>query len=209
MNIFRRDRRTASVSNLVTEQLTRLGIEKRVRQHLALRVWAEVVGPQVAAATEPDRVQDGVLFIATKSAVWAHELTFYKTDILRRLNYKLQERPGSEPIITDLRFLNRGTRKQPAAPIRPALAPRREELEDVDLSRREMEAIDQSIATIAAPDLKERVRAARIAAARLQTWRLDNGWGPCARCGELCPPKTDQPGEIDCARCRIQRNQGR
>jgi hypothetical protein len=209
MAIVRRYNRTAPVGNLITEQLARLGIENRVRQHMAPRVWAELVGPQVAGATEVEKVQDGVLYISTKSATWASELTFYKNDILRRLNDKLQSSRNSPPVIVDIRFLNRGTHRKTSEDERPPNKPTAEELDDVDLSPRELQAIQASIAGIGDSVLKEKMRSARIASAKLQTWRLDNGWGACPNCGELCPPKYPVTGELDCARCRIARNRRR
>ncbi len=50
-----------------------LQIANKIREHTAPLVWAEVVGPQVAGATEVIGVRDGVLLISTKSAVWSHE----------------------------------------------------------------------------------------------------------------------------------------
>lgn len=200
------------MGGLVTDQLARLGIETRVRQHMAPRVWAELVGPQVASATEVEKVKDGVLYVCAKSATWASELTFYKADILRRLNEKLT---GSarlaerEPVITDIRFLNRGVRGRKIGEDIPALRPTADELDDVDLSPAEIATIDAGIAGIQDEALRERVRNARLAAARLRTWRLDNGWGLCEVCGELSPPAPPYEGQVDCPRCRIQWYAGR
>ena len=201
----------------MTEHLARLGMENRVRQHIAPLVWAELMGPQVAAATEVEKVQDGVLYVCAKSATWASELTFYKADMLRRLNERLtgsRRLAESEPVITDIRFLNRGPRrKQGTNDIRIALAPTSEELDDMDLSPREAATIETSIAGIGDHSLRERMRKTRITAAKLQTWRLDNGWGPCPNCGELAPPRQNSTdtfdGRVDCPRCRIAWNLGR
>jgi predicted nucleic acid-binding Zn ribbon protein len=202
----RRDRAKA-LGGLLDSQLTRLGFADKVREHTAPLVWAEMVGPQVAAATEVDRVRDGVLYVSTRSATWAHELTFYKTDILRRIN----DRVGAsrQPVITDIRFQNRGMRRKREGEKPPPLHPTAEELADVDLSPREMEMIEESIGVIADETLRERVRRARRSEARLRTWRLDNGWGPCSECGDLAPPHFPYDGTVDCARCRIAWNLGR
>ena len=87
----RRDRAKA-LAGLLDGQLARLGFADKVREHTAPLIWAEMVGPQVAAATEVDRVKDGVLYVSTRSATWAHELTFYKADILRRINERVGAR---------------------------------------------------------------------------------------------------------------------
>lgn len=204
----RRYNRTAAVGGLVTEQLARLGIEGRVRQHLAPLVWAELVGPQVAAASEVEKVADGVLYVCTRSSTWAHELSFYKADILRRLNERLGAR--KEPLITDIRFLNRGSRRdKERSDGPPAFGPTPDELDDVDLSPREYQIIEDGIAQIQDETLRDRVRSARVAAVRLRTWRLDNGWALCPNCGELCPPSYPETGRVNCSRCRIERHRGR
>jgi predicted nucleic acid-binding Zn ribbon protein len=204
----RRDR-TKVLAGLLDSQLARLGFADKVREHTAPLVWAEMVGPQVAAATEVDRVKDGVLYVSTRSATWAHELTFYKADILRRIN----DRVGAphHPVITDIRFQNRGLRRKRDGENEkpPPLHPAPEELADVDLSPRELETIEEGITVIADEALRERVRRARRSEARLRTWRMDNGWGPCPECSNLAPPHFPYDGTVDCARCRITWNLGR
>lgn|GEM_PF-185454 len=201
--------KASAVGQLVGEGLSRLQIERKIRQHMAPLVWAEVVGPQVAGATEVTGVDNGVLRVSTRSSVWAHELTFYKVDILRRLNTRLGAAPPAEALITDILFQNRGLRaEKDTKPPRPPLSPTAEELDDVPLSAREIEIIDAGIAAVGDEGLRSRLRRLRIADAKLRTWRLDNGWLACPRCGELSPPAYDDnneivPGVADCARCRI------
>lgn len=200
----RRRDRTNAVGPLVYQRLGTMGFEAKVREHMAPLVWAELVGPQVAAATEADKVKDGTLFISTRSAVWSHELTFHKADILQRLNRRIGARPD-QPLVREIRFQNRGAFKRDApAPDRaPSLSPSREELEEVELSPREAKAIETDIASIPDETLRARLRKVRIADARLRTWRMDNGWGPCTVCGDLAPPAYPFDGTVSCARCRI------
>lgn len=189
---------------LVEDGLAGLGIARKIREHTAPLVWAEVVGPQVAGATEVLGVERGVLRVATKSAVWSNELTFYKTDILRRLNARLGS--AREPVITDILFQSRGLtrRRAPLAEEAP-LAPTPEELDEVELSPGELATIEAGIAGIVDLDLRARLRRVRIADARLRTWRLDNGWLPCPRCGDLAPPATDPERPAACPRCRVEK----
>ena len=199
---------------LVEEGLAGLGIVQKIREHTAPLVWAEVVGPQVAGATEVLGVSGGVLRVATKSAVWSQELTFYKADILRRLNARVGTPLGGtrEAAIKDILFQNRGLRAKQEAADAPAsvpLAPSREELEDVTLSPGEMETIEASVAAVADEALRARLRRVRVADARLRTWRLDNGWIPCARCGDLAPPQPPDSQSASCARCRVAELTGR
>ena len=193
----------SAVGPLVQAGLSGLQIEAKIREHTAPLVWAEVVGPQVAGATEVLGISSGILRVATKSAVWSQELTFYKADILRRLNARIGTPLGGprEAAIKDILFQNRGLRNKQEATDSPPLAPTREELDDVELSPGELATVEASIAVIADEELRARMRRVRLADARMRTWRLDNGWTPCARCGDLAPPPVNS-SEVGCPRCR-------
>lgn len=170
------------------------GAAGRVRESLAFPYWAQVVGPQAAAATEPESIRDGVLFVRTKSSVWSHELTFLKSHILAELNRRI-----GRPAIKEIIFRAQGLSKLAAEPpIAPAgSAPTGDELAAVVLLPDEQAALDRELARLASlPDEKLRASLARrvVRDRKLRRWRLDHGWRPCARCqaphdteGGLCP----------------------
>jgi predicted nucleic acid-binding Zn ribbon protein len=61
--------------------------------------WSEVVGPTVAAQTQPTQITaQQVLLVATSSAVWAQNLAFERQRLLIKLNDLL-----NQPL-TDIRF---------------------------------------------------------------------------------------------------------
>lgn len=168
---------------------------RKIKEHTAPLIWAEVVGEQMAAATEVLGVSGGVLRVSTKSAVWAHELTFFKVEILRRLNIALGV--PKAPVITDIHFQNRGLTKPVQAVVVPETS-----LDNVELSPAELKQVEDSLRKITDPELRDKMRRARLSDLRLRTWRLDSGWIPCGSCGELCPPLPS--GEtLACPRCRI------
>lgn len=205
----RRKEGVQPAGRLAGARLDALGIGDKVREHTAPLVWAELVGPQVAGATEAERVREGVLYVAARSATWAHELSFHKADILRRLNSRIGAKAG-HPLITDIRFFNRGGNVKPPVPeTAPALAPTRAQLEDVEIAPEDRAVIEADTAVITDENLRERVRRARLAGLRLQTWRMENGWLPCERCGELAPPHFPYDGTLDCGRCRMARASAR
>lgn len=184
----------SAVSAVMGPQLDGMQIARRIQEHTAPLIWAGVVGPQVAGATEVLGVEGGVLRVSTKSAVWANELTFYKADILRRLNRRLGA--DAEPVIRDILFLGRGLRRPEEPDAKPEVA-----VGAMELSVREMATIESAVAPVAEETLRSRMRKARIAEAQLRTWRLDHGWVPCLRCGDLAPPR--EQGGASCPRCRI------
>jgi len=217
-----------AVGNLVGGGVGGAEIMSKIRQHTALLVWAEVVGPQVAGATEVLGVDNGILRVSTKSAVWSNELTFYKKDILSRLNIRIGSH-RENPLITDILFQNRGVTRKPVTEeeLPRPWVPTPEQLEDIELSAREREIIEEGISAITDEGLRDKLRRIRVSDARLRTWRLDSGWLPCPRCGDVVPPpliapeynepeytegdeEEAEPQDAEplasCPRCRIERN---
>ena len=77
------------------------------RWYRCFLAWQSVLGPEIAAQVQLARVVNGVAWVRTTSPVWAHQLTFLKPDILRRLAEKLGPK-----VITDLR-VERGLARPP------------------------------------------------------------------------------------------------
>jgi hypothetical protein len=199
MRVTRRNGRAENAKRLTENQLSDMGILRKIRQHTAPLVWAEVVGPQVSAATEVLGVDNAILRVSTKSSVWANELTFHKQDILKRLNKKLGASP-QEWLIKDILFQNKGLNNKPTPDDPLPLHPTPDALDEVELSSREWEIIQTEMSGIVDEKLRAKVQKVRVADLKLRTWRLDNGWIPCPQCGDL----TLFLGEaVQCTRCRL------
>ena len=65
--------------------------------------WKEVVGEAVAAEADPVGERAGAIFVACRSATWAHELSLLSDDLLERLNRALDPSGATRPV-TGLRF---------------------------------------------------------------------------------------------------------
>lgn len=166
----------------------------RILESLALACWPRAVGPQAAAATQPETVRDGILFVRTRSSVWSHELTFHRARILHSLNCLL-----GAPIIHDIVFRAQGI--TPAATTSEQETPSVEELEAVVLDPAEKAELRSRLhALISIKDDALRTRIARcvVLDARLRHWRLERGWRVCPKCGAT--HKTDYP---TCPICRL------
>ena len=87
--------KTASIGEALTSFLTRSGLAPRVEQAAVVPEWASLVGPQIAAVTNPLSVtQDGLLFVAVASHGWMMELSLLEPELLKQLNTK----PGRRPV---------------------------------------------------------------------------------------------------------------
>ena len=76
------------------------GLNEGLVQQKAIDVWEEAVGKAISQNTETVSVEKGVLNIKTRNATWRQELQLQKTNIIRKLNKKLNKN-----IIKDIRFL--------------------------------------------------------------------------------------------------------
>ncbi|MFN2383079.1 MAG: DUF721 domain-containing protein [Gemmatimonadota bacterium] len=66
--------------------LERLGVAGVVEQHAVFREWAERVGPEIAQAARPHRVEGDTLFVHVTSSAWMNELSLRQPELLTRLN---------------------------------------------------------------------------------------------------------------------------
>lgn len=62
-----------------------LGIEAQIEKMRLLESWPELVGEKVAAVTQADRVDDGILYVKVSSMTWRTELLFQKPMILKKI----------------------------------------------------------------------------------------------------------------------------
>ena len=74
------------MGDIVASLLARRGLAAKVEAASVVPDWEGLVGPQIAAVTEPRRVSEGVLFVAVSTSAWMMELTLMKAELMRRLN---------------------------------------------------------------------------------------------------------------------------
>ena len=80
-------RRPATLADALASYLRQSGFAKRMQQAGIIEEWATLVGPQIAAVTQPESVTpDGVLRVRVATAPWANELSLMTPKILARLN---------------------------------------------------------------------------------------------------------------------------
>ena len=76
-----------TLADALASFLRQKGLTRRVEQAGIVEDWAALVGPQIAAVTEPESVTpDGVLRVRVATAPWATELSLMSPRILRLLN---------------------------------------------------------------------------------------------------------------------------
>ena len=81
-------KRFARVGDLLPTVLKSIGLGQRLKEQEVLGIWAQVVGEEVAARTQPLRVDRGVLYVRVDHSAWLQELHFMEKEILRKLKEK-------------------------------------------------------------------------------------------------------------------------
>jgi predicted nucleic acid-binding Zn ribbon protein len=90
-----RNKRPQRISAAISSFLEQSGIRARVEQASVVPEWPSLVGPQIAAVTDPQMVTaDGVLFVAVRTHAWMNELSLMEPELLASLN----RRGGREPV---------------------------------------------------------------------------------------------------------------
>ena len=94
MSSDRPKNRPQALGELLGGVLRQAGIAERVEQASVVPEWASLVGPQIAAVTEPLLITaDGTLFVAVRTNSWMTELSLMEPELLRALNVKDGRRP--------------------------------------------------------------------------------------------------------------------
>ena len=74
------------VGDLLARVLKRKGLAPKLEAVSVLTEWGSLVGPAIAAVTRPERVSDGVLFVAVANSPWMMELNLMKAELMKRVN---------------------------------------------------------------------------------------------------------------------------
>jgi predicted nucleic acid-binding Zn ribbon protein len=180
------------IRGLLAGVLRGLGLDSRIKEQTCLLVWDEVVGEQVSSNARPDIIRDGIMFVVKKSPVWANELTFYKPDMITRLNRKVGSNVLKDIIFKSGRFPAKRTKTAIERPKAP-------DLEGIQLTDLELGTLEAE-ARSAGEDLSPVVVKLLETALKIHKWKEAHGWTPCKACGAL---QNEDSGV--CPVCSIQK----
>jgi len=109
------------LSEVLPEVLDGLKLSERLIEQKAILLWSRVVGKEVKKHTKPYNIENGLLVVLVDNSAWMNELTFLRTEIIKKLNElisassanptaskenKEKKSPEAEikPIVKDIRF---------------------------------------------------------------------------------------------------------
>ena len=76
-----------AVGEALERYLARSGLATRLKQAQIIPDWAALVGPQIAAVTQPESVaMDGTLFVRVTTSPWMNELQLMAPEIMAHIN---------------------------------------------------------------------------------------------------------------------------
>ena len=74
------------VGDLVARFLDKSGLAPKVEAATAMTEWPRLVGPQIAAVTQPTGMAEDTLFVSVATSAWMMELNLMKGELMRRIN---------------------------------------------------------------------------------------------------------------------------
>jgi predicted nucleic acid-binding Zn ribbon protein len=178
------------LGGMVSNLLKGLHLETKAKEQTCILAWDEVVGEHVAKVTQPDFVRDGVMFVVIKNSVWANELQFLKKDLISKLNGHAGSVVIKEIIFKVGRVSKGSLPKSEESGDKP-------DLRGIELTDEEKESVEEATRSTN-PEMRDSMRKLLTTYARLEKWKLSQGWVPCTKCGAL----TRESGDV-CPVCRM------
>lgn len=147
--------------------------------------WAAIVGEDIAAQTQAERIQRGVLIIVVANSVWQHHLTLMKPDLVSKLSRQ------TNGLVKDIRFLS-GVLDKKTAVVVPETTVRLEAL-----SREEENRIREEIVVLKDKRVRYALEKLMQKDKRWKKALQKSGAGVCRSCGTVC-----RDGATLCVTCQ-------
>ncbi len=87
------------VSDVLSKLMKDYGLSAKTHEYRILKIWNKTVGDRIASHAQPLRLIREVLTVIVDSPVWMHQLTFYKEDLISKMNAGI-----GRDIVKDIRF---------------------------------------------------------------------------------------------------------
>lgn len=74
------------ISGILNKLLKQYGLEGKIIEYTIADKWEEIAGKIIASHTYPAGLHHKMLYVIVDSPVWLQELSFYKNDIIEKVN---------------------------------------------------------------------------------------------------------------------------
>lgn len=182
------------------EKMRSLGTEtyKQFLCNEVIHDWDKLVDESISEQVRPVKIERGVLYVNVQNSAFKDQLKFFAEEIIDAIN----EHYGQEkPLVKSIRIA-KGFQiaEMTSAETSPVPVKKNEvALEDITLTAEEIVLCESQAKKFSNDELRPTVLMTLLSQARIQKFRLANGWHKCAECETLCPPD-----EIFCEVCKIK-----
>jgi len=176
------------VRNILEQIVGQLASPEWLKNVLKVK-WRQIVGDQLAKRTLVQKVRDGVVTVIAGSPAIASELQYRKEELKRRIRETTHFEPSEIHIRIGV------VKSEETARARNI----EQELSRLVLSPRERALIEDAIAPIQDPQLREKVAKVFEQFLRLNQWKRRHGFKECPRCKALY-----RGSRLYCPVCRVE-----
>lgn len=195
-----------SVINTLTESL---GLEKGLRVSSVSKLWPNIVGPRFEKTSKIYSIYSSkgydTALIAVKSSPVGQELSFYKSDVLRKLN-KVGQNFGfniKEVTFSTKYWKNNEKEQKTEKPHMPSES----DLEKISIPESLLKSIQASVDEnyLFNEELKERFLKTAVNDIKIRLWMKNNNYPLCQKCGIPMNFNTDKTTGL-CPSCKYEEN---
>ncbi len=189
-----------TINNFLSEKMRSLGAAayKKFLCNEVIQNWSRLVDENIAAKVKPVTIEHGILFVDVKSSAYKDQLKFLSEDIIDSINAAFAE---GEPLVTSIQIAKgfQVANMPPEKISEPSFPDKNITLEQITLSDEEIARCQRQVQKISDEKLRQTALQTLLSQARVQKFRVANGWHKCARCNAFCPPQ-----DFFCETCAIK-----
>lgn len=160
------------MKNILNNIINNLPSRDSLKSKRALVLWDSAVGPRIAKNTRAKYVSGGILFVVAKSSVWANQLTFLRTSLIKKLNSLL-----GEDYIKDIRFQTGFINIE-----KDLIEEEEDEDYEVNLSMQDYKEAGKLLSPIVDDDIRSSFMDFYLSYKKMINKRIGKGWKTCPYC---------------------------
>ncbi len=174
----------STLKDALNSKIKKLKVHHQLKEMQVLALWSTAAGERLAGQTKATRLIRGQLYVKVTSSAWAHQLSFFRREYIRKINDAL-----GEPLVKDIFF-------QVGDIVSEAEESTVEEernftFSKVELDENEKSEISKVAAVIGNEDVQNAFHKFMEKDYMTRKAKKEEGWGKCKVCGSICPPYQD------------------
>lgn len=97
-----------NIGIILKRTLNKFHISPKTNKAKVFLNYDKAVGEDIAKVSQPTSFTNNTLFIGVKNPAWSHQLYFFKSDIIDKINFDFEE-----PVVKDIKFHIKRLDKKP------------------------------------------------------------------------------------------------